>query len=74
MQVLYCISSVMKARPKGTWVIPLLPLYQSATNMRLKPTGHLHPKQYYVLQVWDLKELGLQASQRVAQAYTAPAP
>ena len=36
--------------------------------MTLNPTGHLHPKLCYVLQVWDLKDLGLQASQRIAQA------
>ncbi len=68
MQVLQCISSVMNAQHRGTWFIPLLPLYQSATEMTLKPTGHVRPKLCCVLQVWDLKDLGLQASQRIAQA------
>ena len=36
--------------------------------MALEPAGHLHPKLCCVLQVWDLKDLGLQASQRIAQA------
>ncbi len=68
MQVLSCISSVMNAQPNGTSFIPLLPLYHLGTEMTLEPTGHLRPKLCCLLQVWDLKDLGLQASQRIAQA------